>query len=144
MIDVHDYLKDLVLTKNKDYACFYSLEKKEDYNYNNYICYFSDNLNYENNLITYANAEIYKISLSDFNGLTNSYETSSNSSISIDNAIYSNVVGVADITKDVNLIRSDLSSIAINPLYLSSVLFALIMPVLVGFIHHFFKIGGND
>ena len=143
MIDIHDYLKDLVLTKNKEYACFYSLEKTDENTNNNYICYFSDDFNYENNSLSYENAEIYKISISDVNGLSSSYEISSNSSVSSNGIIYSNVVGIADI-KDVNLIRNDLSSIAISPLYLSSVLFALVMPILVGFIHHFFKIGGED
>lgn len=144
MIDVHDYLKDLVLTKNKDYICFYSLDKTEEDISNNYTCYFSDELNYSNSYINYDTAEIYKISLSDVNGLTTSYETSSNSSVISNGVIYSNVVGVADITTDINKIRSDLANISISPLYLSCVLFALIIPTLVGFIHHFFKIGGND
>ena len=144
MIDVHDYLKDLVLTKNKDYACFYSIVNSDENIINNYICYFSDDLKYSDNSISFDSAEVYKISLSDLSGFSNSYEKHSNSTISSSNILYSNVVGTADIIKDVNLIRNDLSNIQISPLYLSCILFALVMPVLVSFIHHFFKIGGND
>lgn len=136
MIDLNLYLKSLVSTKNNDYICFYLN--------NNYTCYFSDKLIYSDNQISFDNAEKYNISISDENEFFTSYNFVNNSSIDINNAIYSNVIGIADINSDINLIRKDLSSLENNSLYLSCILFTLVLSILVGFVHHFFKIGGND
>lgn len=147
MIDIRDYIKDLVLTQtlnDEDYVCFYSIDNSTENTIYNYDCYFSDELSYSNGYITSDSGKLFTITTTDNINFEITKQDVTNLSVVTNRVLYTNVLSHADIKSEINSIKNDNISYSISPIYLSCLLFAVILPVLIHFVGHFVNVRGES
>ena len=142
----NEYIRNLVISNlnngYKNYICKTITERNNDYDF---TCYFTKNdIVKSNNIYTIKNYTYYLIDTSSSYDVSNKNYSSTGDtyqlSINSNEFYYSNLEGFVDVVSDLNYDKVNNISYNIDLNYMYLIVLLLCMPIIIGFVHHFFRI----